>query len=408
MRAHIDGTAGIRADANSRSEPHGNIVRGRLGLAIPLTGCSLQTSESQLEERFFCPKKCTVSPHRSRSEHGPLSARRVGRQRTSKSTCMHHSHAKSFYPRYHNHRKMVQVAAGCSWCTPAAGPVPTGRTLRVCTQAPGLPRWICLGGMPARKDLPVLVLNFTAIADHVASVNCPVVRYITTLLNRNDTNRLHAANVEAAKRRADGFRVEALPASDAADSTALLEQWRDLGVHFVRLSPTSPRSGGQFGCQLSFMRALKMQLDQQIPYMLVMEDDVKIFNPQYLRKALCLSTQLLDKSLGVPGRRPLELISLGELGELFFTSLEGARSIMSDFCDVGIVQNRDFQMLDRTSMLSLHCVGRNGCGAKCMRRGGQGHIRTLGHGINGTLLRQESRSWPRPAWCPTTRQPRPV
>jgi hypothetical protein len=95
-----------------------------------------------------------------------------------------------------------------------------------------------------------------------------------------------------------------------------------------------------------------------------------------------------------PHHRHFNLISYGDWGELFLTSLDGARSLLSYYCDHGISNNKDYQVARFAGALKLQLQR---SGSKSSRvfylahAGGSGHIRQTGHFLNGTEARAASR-----------------
>ena len=249
--------------------------------------------------------------------------------------------------------------------------------------------------------MPVIATTRNNIMAFNANRTCPQIRFIETVLNRTDRLHWHEQNAKLA--RANGKRpytVEMIPASDGKDVTTMLQQWRELGIRFVTLWNGQKRAIGALGCNLSYLRALKRQLDEQIPYLMAMEDDVKIAKPNFFHEAACFGAHLMGRSLELPGRTPIDFITFGYLAsELFMTSLNGARAILSAYCDTGIVSNKDYQLFAHRGGVVLR-IQPSGPGAAVARMGGTGHIRPLGHVLNGSRLNRESSTWPRPKWCP--------
>jgi hypothetical protein len=249
------------------------------------------------------------------------------------------------------------------------------------------------GGMPVTKISREQLL---AAAGRGSGERCKP-HFVMMLMNRTDRISIFKRNQ---KRTPD---IVSVPAVDGVDREGALNYWRELGIRFHQLHGSQPRSFGAFACHLSYLRALRYQVDQRIPLMLTIEDDVVLGADAEM--AACAAERQMRSSLFTrsTNHRRFGLVSFGDWGEAILTSLHGARGVLSYYCDRGIVTNKDYQLAAYKGALKLstrHLGNRSAHVFDLVRAGGLGHIRETGHFLNGTKLRLESAHWPRPPWCP--------
>mmetsp|Transcript_24114 Transcript_24114/g.54872 ORF Transcript_24114/g.54872 Transcript_24114/m.54872 type:complete len:115 (-) Transcript_24114:571-915(-) len=90
--------------------------------------------------------------------------------------------------------------------------------------------------------------------------------------------------------------------------------------------------------------------------MLLLEDDVAIDNPHQFLNLTCFAAKVLAKVLiartgggaATSDRHqlhPIHAVRFMNLGEAYLTSLSGARAILSWFCEVGLRDNFDMEMI---------------------------------------------------------------
>lgn len=139
------------------------------------------------------------------------------------------------------------------------------------------------------------------------------------------------------------------------------------------------------------LQGLAWQVRHGVPFLVQLEDDVEIANPELYRRLTCYASSFLG-----PGSK-FSLVRFLSYSEVYLTSLAGATTILRHFCHVGIRNNVDFELA--SSGLTLHMPVWPLKIFRLMSSSGQGYIKRSGHMLNNTLLREESRSWQRPSWC---------
>jgi uncharacterized protein YbaR (Trm112 family) len=144
----------------------------------------------------------------------------------------------------------------------------------------------CVGGAklnPGSHGMPTIKADREQALEAIGNYTCPPVKMVMLLLNRTD--RQHVLKVNQ-QRYPD---MIAMPSVDGLDRPAARQAWRDLGIRFLHLHPSQPRSFGAFACHLSYLRALRYQVEKSIPLMLTLEvrrlnADCLLTMPYLLRK----------------------------------------------------------------------------------------------------------------------------
>lgn len=253
--------------------------------------------------------------------------------------------------------------------------------------------------------------------DALATAPCPTVRYAAMVLKRagdrvlifkQNRNLMRAAS-------ADMVRFDAV---DGIDHAAALRTWRELGVRYVSQHPKQLRSFGALACTLSHLRLLRWQVQNRVPLVVALEDDVQIVNATRFALLACHGAKYMH-------REPYRLIRYGYNSEFHLYSIEGAKRVLRSYCRNGIVDNAD-DALERyerpprakaaTSSSSAGAGGApplraaylpvNALGIWRVFGGGhsRGYIARTGHFLNSTQIRLESAAWPdgkgtARAWC---------
>jgi hypothetical protein len=160
-----------------------------------------------------------------------------------------------------------------------------------CNNASGtddLPLFACYGAKAKFGDMPVHMCHNRTYLDemmHTISANklrCPAIRYAVSLINSSDVRRsLYVHN----RKKLPSLQV--VHSIDATDTDGTLAYWRQLGVPFITLHKSHPRSNGQFASQLTYIKALIQQHEQRIPFMYLIEDDLKIEDGHVFREVRC-------------------------------------------------------------------------------------------------------------------------
>jgi hypothetical protein len=189
----------------------------------------------------------------------------------------------------------------------------------------------------------------------------------------------------------------------ASNYSEVLGTWRSLGVPFHSLHKSKPRSVGQLASQLTYILTLRRQLEEQTPFLYVLEDDVKINSTRQaalFRKAACVGARQLMHGARYPGRTRTGLVTMGGLSEAFMTSLGGARDLLTAYCTRGIVDNKDYQNIFAPSALKF--AGGDECSWSILASNpGSGLIKWLPNDLDPVALREESRmsAAGQSGWC---------
>jgi len=176
-------------------------------------------------------------------------------------------------------------------------------------------------------------------------------------LTQGNPNRLgwrkHNANqtrerVEEMRRSLPSLRV--VPAMDGHNHTAMIEYLLQQRIPFRDLSK-GWKKWGTLACALAHYRALQYQVEERLPWMLRLEDDVRIASvPAYSR--------MLDEACTVQAKKNVTLLQLSHFLEASLTSLAGATRLTALIRNAGIRKAIDQQLMKPEVMGGRHTVKR--------------------------------------------------
>lgn len=229
----------------------------------------------------------------------------------------------------------------------------------------------------------------------------------------------HPVRVKLFEENSRRVEMVRLPALDGGNHSAFLEFWRQAGF---RLNPRPPvrgwmRSYGAVSATLGHLKALRWQVRHQVPFMLRLEDDMRIRDGPKLLRQLCNYTRLFhpdDDDDGPRGglaadepaaeteaARGLRVVHLNygrgtsNVGaEAYLTSRESAARELRRICERGI--NNGFDYMTNKQNTTFH-IGRAEASlylAQTNAASGKGsYVMQLTH-FNATPLIAESADWP--------------
>ena len=162
---------------------------------------------------------------------------------------------------------------------------------------------------------------------------CPRIQHATILIRgARGREALYFRNQLAINETI--VRVDAV---DGANANATLAYWRELGIRFVKQT-TNAHSWGAFAASLSKVKAIRHQVENEIAFQVVLEDDSLIRNRElWLHRILCWGAVFLD--VNKYGPRVVDGLRLATLGDGYLMSLDGARRILANYCLGGFVNN---------------------------------------------------------------------
>mmetsp|Transcript_22562 Transcript_22562/g.71565 ORF Transcript_22562/g.71565 Transcript_22562/m.71565 type:complete len:287 (+) Transcript_22562:152-1012(+) len=233
---------------------------------------------------------------------------------------------------------------------------------------------------------------------------CPPMKAVSILLERAaDRTEMLELN-----RKRMGKMMGRFPALDGSNHTHFEEFWRWLGF---RLNPATfrgwMRSYGAVSATLSHLNALRWQVQERLPFLLRLEDDIYILDAHFLKGLSCFLTRFLIDRRRLDGERTAGLFDVvhfhfgpGPVGvgaDAYLTSMEGAANELRRFCARGIYNGFDF--MTNTQRHAVLTVGKQTTTSMMRRKNaptGKGSVvRVMAH-MNMSQLRawtNESASW---------------
>uniref|UniRef100_A0A7S3BZ81 Uncharacterized protein n=1 Tax=Haptolina ericina TaxID=156174 RepID=A0A7S3BZ81_9EUKA len=252
-------------------------------------------------------------------------------------------------------------------------------------------------------------LNASKVLTAISARACPPVS-ATVLLYADDDERVQLFR----RNQALVPELTSFSSVNGMDHAQVLCTWRELGVRFVKQQ--QGRSFGALACTLTKLLALRWQVRNKVPFMIMLEDDVRINNATLFHTLSCFGVQeilwrrrkrVLSTATnngtefyeafpwGAHPRQRGEFIQFMDLGEVYLSSLEGARTVLMHLCNVGIIDNAD-NLLSHHMALHINSKWKHSMRTFALHaRPGVGNIRKTGHFLNSTELAQESRNWDR-------------
>ena len=231
-------------------------------------------------------------------------------------------------------------------------------------------------------------------ADATDSRVCPPVTFAALLL-KGQSDR-----VKIFERNRKVLDMVALPALDGSNHSGFMAYWRRSGF---RLTPNFNRgwirSYGAVSATLGHLNALRWQVENRVPYLLRLEDDMLITptSVPFLNKLLCNVTGYLDQENGT--RFSVAHFNFGNgnhrIGaEMFFTSWKGAASELRRICTRGIYDGFDFMTNLQVSTLIVGKKTATQLAEMTNSASGKGSYVTKLKHFNLTALMKESSDWP--------------
>ncbi len=238
------------------------------------------------------------------------------------------------------------------------------------------------------------VLN---VADSVNLSNCPP-QVMASILLENVPTRVELFYKNRLAMQRAGGNMTYFAALDGSNHTKFLEFWRTLGF---RLNPKTTRgwmrSYGAVSATLSHLNALRLQVENRIPYLLRLEDDIYIQDPLRIRQLCCyLNPYLLNDKF-----RPFNAIhfNMGGMGspnigaDVYLTSINGARQELRRLCMDGIYNGFDFMVNPQRSTMHVASVTSRILFRRKNAPSGHGSVVTRLKHFKLDLLVNESSNW---------------
>lgn len=125
------------------------------------------------------------------------------------------------------------------------------------------------------------------------------------------------------------------------DKDETIKDFLELGIDFHSLS-AGPNfdfhTYGVLACWVSKIRFFKFQIENQIPYAILLEDDAKLLPGFFTKFDFIMKNKwhLLDKDI--------DIIRLFKWGEGYMTSISGAQRILDKLKICGVTHNVDIQL----------------------------------------------------------------
>ena len=157
-------------------------------------------------------------------------------------------------------------------------------------------------------------------------------------------------------KQALGNRVAFIDAVDGRNQTATIAALLESGIKFGDTS-RGGRSWGKLATFLTKLRLLKRQLDDKLPWQVILEDDVILYQPAFEDYVSTSCRRMQSDSR-------IDLSQLSKYAEILLTSLQGARKIVSKIEELGMLKNDDHQLLDSKVMGTVVHTDRS-CAMRC-------------------------------------------
>merc|ERR1711871_726666 len=138
--------------------------------------------------------------------------------------------------------------------------------------------------------------------------------------------------------------LEVFHAVNGYNKTETVERLRESGLHYEELSL---KKYGKLALFLTKFAILKRQVREEIAFVCFVEDDVK-FHQRF--------REYVERQLPVLEMPDVNILRLGDWGEAYVTSLQGAGRIVARIERVGILQNMDNQLRERCGV-EAHPIG---------------------------------------------------